>query len=128
MLFAIINFFLKLPKNFPLKMMKNIATKYTVLESISKTQLSEVFKVQNLNGNIFAAKVIQKESGNLYGIYDKEVKLLQQFQHENIVKIVEHGEDTENNVFFIITEFIEGQTIDKHFQNEIYNEMILLSF
>lgn len=128
MLFAIINFFLKLPKNFPLKMMKNIATKYTVLESISKTQLSEVFKVQNLNGNIFAAKVIQKESGNLYGIYDKEVKLLQQFQHENIVKIVEHGEDTENNVFFIITEFIEGQTIDKHFQNEIYNENDFVKF
>jgi serine/threonine protein kinase/energy-coupling factor transporter ATP-binding protein EcfA2 len=109
-------------------MIENLIKKYTVLESISKTQLSEVFKVQNLNGNTFAAKVIQKESGNLYGIYDQEVKLLQKFQHENIVKIVDHGEDTENNVFFIITEFIDGETIDKHFQNEIYNENDFVKF
>ncbi len=108
--------------------MKNLAKKYTVLESISKTLLSEVFKVQNLNGNIFAAKVIQKESANLYGIYDQEVKLLKQFQHENIVKIADHGEDTENNVFFIITEFIDGQTIDKLFQNGIYNENDFVTF
>jgi serine/threonine protein kinase/energy-coupling factor transporter ATP-binding protein EcfA2 len=108
--------------------MKNLAKKYTVLKSISKTLLSEVFKVKNLNGNIFAAKVIQKESDNLYGIYDQEVKLLKQFQHENIVKIADHGEDTENNVFFIITEFIDGQTIDKLFQNGIYNENDFVTF
>ncbi|RKZ74350.1 MAG: hypothetical protein DRR19_30185, partial [Candidatus Parabeggiatoa sp. nov. 1] len=114
--------------HFHLTIMKNIATKYTVIESISKTQLSEVFKVQNLNGNIFAAKVIQKESSSRYGIYDQEVKLLKQFQHENIVKIADHGEDTENNVFFIITEFIDGETIDKHFQNGIYNENDFVNF
>lgn len=34
--------------------MKNIANKYTVIKSISKTQLSEVFKVENLNGNTLA--------------------------------------------------------------------------
>jgi len=108
--------------------MKNITSKYTVLEPISETHLSKVFKVQNLNGKLFAAKVIQKESDSLYGIYDQEVKLLKQFQHENIVKIVDHGEDTENNVFFIITEFIGGQTIDKHFQNGIYGENDFVNF
>jgi serine/threonine protein kinase/energy-coupling factor transporter ATP-binding protein EcfA2 len=108
--------------------MKNIARKYTVLKTISETHLSKVFKVKNLNGKLFAAKVIQKDSDSLYGIYDQEVKLLKQFQHENIVKIVDHGEDTENNVFFIITEFIDGQTIDQYFPNGIYDENDFVTF
>jgi hypothetical protein len=46
--------------------MKNLAGKYTVLEPIRETHFSKVFKVQNLNGKLFAAKVIQKDSDSLY--------------------------------------------------------------
>lgn len=109
-------------------MINKLANKWNVLESISKTFLSEVLKVEDFNRNIFAAKVIQRDSNSRYGIYEKEVELLKKFQHDNIVKIVDHGEDTENEAFFIITEFIDGKTADGYFSDGINDEDDFIGF
>eukprot|EP00340_Litonotus_pictus_P010914 CAMPEP_0170538044 /NCGR_PEP_ID=MMETSP0209-20121228/103080_1 /TAXON_ID=665100 ORGANISM="Litonotus pictus, Strain P1" /NCGR_SAMPLE_ID=MMETSP0209 /ASSEMBLY_ACC=CAM_ASM_000301 /LENGTH=450 /DNA_ID=CAMNT_0010839663 /DNA_START=1 /DNA_END=1353 /DNA_ORIENTATION=- len=88
----------------------SVRENYIILNKLGKGAFGTVFKVKHKQSEkIRAMKIIAKES--LYMQDDeqrflKEIEILKQVEHMNIIKIYEYHEDL--RYFYIITEFVSG--------------------
>lgn len=101
---------------------KTIQDKYNVLNQLGKGSFGTVFKVFHKHTKqTRAMKVIKKE--NIFLQDDeqkflKEIEILKELDHMNVIKIYEYYEDSMN--YYLITEFVSG--------GELYDTIIKWNF
>ncbi|BEP29286.1 protein kinase domain-containing protein [Helicovermis profundi] len=80
--------------------------KYNILETLSRTKYSNVYKVIDNNGAFFACKEVSINESELV----KEYKILNKLAHDALPKVYEIIESIDST--YIIMEFIDGLTIE----------------
>ena len=97
-------------QNFITKVETNIEDTYKILSKLGKGSFGSVYKVMHIkSGLIRAMKVIKKESVKFQDDdkkFLKEIEILIQLEHPNIIKIFEYFTDDIN--YYLITEYISG--------------------
>ena len=93
-----------------LKVNSNVESEYKILGQLGKGSFGKVVKVLHLKTGLFRAmKIITKDSLEYQDDekkFLKEIEILIQIDHPNIVKIYEYYEDYIH--YYVITEFISG--------------------
>jgi calcium-dependent protein kinase len=89
---------------------ENIKLYYKVLEKIGSGSFGKVYKVNHIPTNqLRAMKVISKETLQYQDDdkkFLKEIEILSQIDHPNILKVFEYYQDNEN--YYVITELCKG--------------------
>ncbi len=89
---------------------KSLDSSYKILNKLGQGTFGSVYRVvHKLTDQIRAMKMIKKTTINLQDddkIFLKEIQILIQMDHMNIIKIYEYFHDEEN--FYVITEFVSG--------------------
>lgn len=91
---------------------------YKIVKLLGKGASSKVYLVTK-EGKYFAAKVFQHQDPELLERFKREIEILKQIKHINLVSIIDHGEH--NNKPYLILEYIEGKTLD-----ELYPDLTFL--
>jgi len=82
--------------------------KYKIVKLIGKGATSNVYLVSKDN-QIFAAKVFTHNDPQILERFKKEIEILKQIKHNNIIQIIDNGEN--NGKPYIIIEYVEGETL-----------------
>lgn len=90
--------------------------KYEILRSLGSGGFGSVFLARDTWLNIkVAIKVPHKQSLELFKLL-KEPRLQAALNHPNIVRMI--SAEKENNVFFMVMEFVKGKTLEKILEKE----------
>ncbi|NUM36276.1 MAG: serine/threonine protein kinase [Candidatus Brocadiae bacterium] len=92
---------------------------YRVLEKLGKGGMGIVYKVEKGTGEIYALKILLDKDASeqvYFQRFTKEIQILQQFNHPNIVKI--HAMGIWQGKPYFIMDYLEGLTLGKHLKNK----------
>jgi calcium-dependent protein kinase len=95
------------------KLIKSYEDDFEAIEVLGEGAFGVVYKVVNRTTNeVYAMKVIHKKRrvGDDRNKLPKEVEILQQLEHPNVLKCYDYYEDEDG--FYIIMEYIEGIKLD----------------
>jgi serine/threonine-protein kinase len=100
---------------------KNYIGHYRVMEKIASGGMGTIYKVHEIQDKTkeFAVKVLRDEyfSDESYKkMFKNEAVVIDQFNHPNIVKVIERGE-TEDNIY-IAMELLDGKTLSEILEEE----------
>jgi serine/threonine protein kinase len=87
---------------------------YRILDKIGRGGMGEVYKGEhNLMRRVVAIKVLPRHKATPDAMADflREIQVLAQLDHENLVRAYDAGED--NGVHYLVTEFVPGQDLRK---------------
>jgi eukaryotic-like serine/threonine-protein kinase len=87
---------------------------YKILDQIGKGQMGGVYKAVHNFGQLVALKVLpasKARSAHTLGRFQREARLLTQFDHPNVVRAYQVGEG--GGAHYIVMEFLEGETLDE---------------
>ncbi|CAD8049258.1 unnamed protein product [Paramecium primaurelia] len=103
----------------------NLQQKYKIIKKIGEGSLFQVFKIKNkITGFQYAARIYDKvqlhSSNYLLELVKKQVALLRQVDHKNLIKLYEIFESS--NHLYIIQELIEGGTLDSKISQTNFNQ------
>ncbi len=88
---------------------------YEVAEKIGQGGMAIVYKgVQSSLNRPVAIKVLPPQfatTPELLARFDREASIIAQLAHSNIVQVIDRGR--ENNLLYIVMEYVEGQSLDK---------------
>jgi eukaryotic-like serine/threonine-protein kinase len=87
---------------------------YKILDRVGKGQMGGVYKAVHALGQIVALKILpasRAKNSHTLGRFQREARLLTQFDHPNVVRAFQVGEA--NGVHYIVMEFLEGETLDE---------------
>jgi len=87
---------------------------YKIVKLLGRGATSKVYLVSK-GSQFFAAKVFIHDDPQLLERFKKEIEILKQLKHNNIIEIVDHGE--QDNKPFIIIEYVEGETLAEMYPN-----------
>lgn len=115
----------------PLKVQEElINNRYLLNEEIGRGSFGSVYKGHDtkLDRKVAIKKLYTSLSGDPHIVerFFREAKITAHLKHENIVSIYDYYE--ENNDFYLIMEFIEGQTLDKYMQYHVLSEEEIIGF
>ena len=98
---------------------------YQKIKRIGKGSYSSVYKVKNKNSNLIRAmKIIPKNFQKDNTEIMREIEILKNLDHPNVMKIYEFLEDDKN--YYIIEEFCDGGDLDTALDNKkIYCEFLV---
>ncbi|MBM3980154.1 MAG: hypothetical protein FJ304_07685 [Planctomycetes bacterium] len=85
---------------------------YKILDQIGKGQMGDVYKAVHNFGLIVALKILpasRAKNAHILGRFEREARLLTQFEHANVVRAYQVGET--NGVHYIAMEYLEGETL-----------------
>lgn len=88
---------------------------YRVLDEIGQGGMGQVFKAEHtLMGRIVAVKVLplSKSTPRAEAAFQREIRMLARFDHENIVRALDAGYD--GNVHYLVTEYVSGADLRRH--------------
>ncbi len=93
--------------------------KYRLIEKIGEGQFGNVYKAQRADilekGCFYAIKIIKNQYRSNFHRFLSDAKILQQFVHDGIAKVIESGWSGPQDFFakeaYIITEFIPGESL-----------------
>jgi serine/threonine protein kinase len=88
---------------------------YRVLDEIGQGGMGQVFKAEHmLMGRIVAIKVLplSKSTPRAEAAFQREIRMLARFDHENIVRALDAGYD--GNVHYLVTEYVSGADLRRH--------------
>ncbi|MEN3014951.1 MAG: serine/threonine-protein kinase [bacterium] len=91
---------------------------YKVIKVLGQGATSKVYLVEKDN-KLYAAKLFQSEDPELLERFKREVEILKQIKHVNIVQIFDYGEHEGKP--YLILEYVEGKTLD-----EVYHDLTLI--
>lgn len=97
---------------------KTLGERYLVEARLGQGGMGAVYRVSNLEGALFAAKVLYFDSFedlNL-GRFRREFRVITQLNHPNLVRAFDYGE--EEGVAYYIMEYIQGRTLDHYIRPE----------
>jgi serine/threonine protein kinase len=86
---------------------------YKILDQIGKGQMGGVYKAVHNFGQIVALKILpasRAKNSHVLGRFQREARLLTQFEHANVVRAYQVGET--NGVHYIAMEYLEGETLN----------------
>lgn len=92
-----------------------IGRDYTVIEKIAETNYAEVFKVEDMNHDIFALKIARVSDDLNNELIAREYSILSQLVHPCIVKTFDFDINTDGRLY-IKMEYIDGEPIDRYFR------------
>jgi len=99
-----------------------LSNKYCLKEELSSTSSNTVFLIGDINtkndGQCYVAKVFSAKRQDYYGIYENEVRILKNIHHPNMVKFIDEGKCPTHDVFYIITDYIDGKPFDQWCRNK----------
>jgi serine/threonine-protein kinase len=88
-------------------------SRFKVAEEVGRGSLGQVYRAQDRQtGRDVAIKILNPElqaDANMVGIFQKEMMLLQDLQHPNLVGLVDYCLDPPN--YYLATEFIDGWSV-----------------
>ena len=87
---------------------------YKILDQIGKGQMGGVYKAVHNFGQLVALKILpasRAKNSHVLGRFQREARLLTQFDHPNVVRADQVGEG--GGVHYIVMEFLEGDTLDE---------------
>ncbi|MBN9117961.1 MAG: protein kinase [Planctomycetes bacterium] len=87
---------------------------YKILDQIGKGQMGGVYKAVHNFGQVVALKVLpasKAKNSHTLGRFQREARLLTQFDHPNVVRAYQVGES--GGVHYIVMEYLEGETLDE---------------
>lgn len=90
---------------------------YKIVKLLGEGATSKVYLVSK-NNSLFAAKIFQHQDPELLKRFQREIEILKQIKHINIVQIIDHGE--QDNKPFLILEYVNGKTLQ-----EIYPDLTI---
>ncbi len=91
---------------------------YKIIKLLGKGATSKVYLVSKDN-NLFAAKIFQHQDPELIERFHREIEILKQIKHINIISIIDYGEY--NNNPYLILEYVNGKSLD-----EIYMDLSII--
>lgn len=89
--------------------------RYRIIEKLGEGGLGMVFLVQDLHRSdevFYCVKIIKNPE--FAGLLEQEVKKLEVFDNENIVEVISFNKAEAGEPPFILMEYIEGITLEKH--------------
>lgn len=90
--------------------------KYDILEVINSGGAGQVYKVRQSGLDVIRAlKTLLPEhklDDSFQETFKREIMLLSQLTHQNIVKIIDAGIDKKENISYLVMEYINGKHID----------------
>jgi len=95
-----------------------LKNRYEIFDKIGSGGMAEVYlaydRVKEIN---VAVKILKKENSDDKKIrqFEKEAKMHSRFDHENIVKVYDVGEEDE--MHYIVSEYIDGITLKEYIKN-----------
>ncbi len=100
---------------------EKFAGKYQLIEQVGGGAMGQVFKAEHLMMNsIVAIKILHPEiSGNAEMLerFKREAQSAAAITHSNICKVMDFAV-LENGDFYLVMEFLEGDTLQKKIRNE----------
>lgn len=100
-----------------------IDKKYLILSKVSDD--GQVYMAQDIkNRQAVAIKLLDisdsspNEHKEIKELFKRESEALSQLNHENIIKYLDSGLDEEGNWFYIVTEYILGDNLEKHIKEK----------
>src|SRR5437868_221141 len=88
-----------------------IRGRYKLIDERGRGSFATVYVTRDLSTNLlYAVKVLHmahSDNANLIERFKREAQILEKINDPHIVHIVDYGVD--NNVYFIVMEFIDGQ-------------------
>ncbi|MCX7972233.1 MAG: serine/threonine protein kinase [bacterium] len=87
---------------------------YRIIKLLGRGATSNVYLVSKDN-KYFAAKVFQHKDPELIERFKREIEILKQIKHVNIIQIFDYGES--NGTPYLILEYLEGKTFDEVYPN-----------
>ncbi len=95
-------------------------TGYDIEKKIGQGGMGIVFKARKkLNGQLVAIKTMRPQvamNEENIRIFQREVEVTRQLQHDNIVNLYEHGKSGMN--FFFVLEFVDGLELNKFLESK----------
>ncbi|MGH7963459.1 MAG: serine/threonine protein kinase [Candidatus Binatia bacterium] len=95
-----------------------IGRKYEVLGELGHGGMGVVYKVRHVTlDTTFALKVLPAhllESEDLTARFSREARVIARLKHPNIVRVIDF--DREENLHYLVMEYIEGKTLRQHLQ------------
>ena len=88
---------------------------YTVIEHLGHGAMGSVEKVRGADGKIYALKTLSPQLASEKGYvkrFKREAEIAIQLTHPNVVRVIGVGSG-ENDIPFILMEYVEGQTLDQ---------------
>jgi hypothetical protein len=83
---------------------------YEILEKVSAGGFGDVYKVRADDQSVAALKVFQRSS---FEQLLREAQTLEEIGHPNVVRVYDYNKGSDDRVY-LITEFLEGDTLEKH--------------
>lgn len=100
--------------------------RFKVIDRIGKGLMTEVFLCRAINEDYdeAAIKIYMNKERNEFieNFFYRECEVLEMLRHENIVKLLDKGYDTELESFYLVLEYVEGKTLDKIISNKKLSE------
>lgn len=99
--------------------------KYELIERIGRGGMAEVYKAYHVTLDRYVAiKVLHSflgEDANFKLRFEREARNIAQLRHPNIVQVYDYDHEQNNDVYFMVMEFIDGPTLQtklkKHEEN-----------
>ena len=93
--------------------LKTIETYYQILDKVGKGTFGTVYKAFELSsGRIVAIKKITLNKIKNENLILKEIELLKNLDHQNIVKYYNYFKNENDNTYYIIMEYLDGGTLN----------------
>jgi serine/threonine protein kinase len=100
--------------------------KYHIIEKAGSGGFGNVYKVQGSDGNVYAMKVLKDLNKINKDRFDREIKILAQLNHPNIVKIVEWnlGGDPPDFSPWYTMEHLHGGSLREHMDEKFKDNYV----
>lgn len=100
--------------------------KYEIIEKSGSGGFGNVYKVQGSDGNTYAMKVLKDLNKINKDRFDREIKILAQLDHPNIVKIVEWnlGGDPPDFSPWYTMEYLRGGSLREHMDEKFKDSYV----
>jgi serine/threonine protein kinase len=100
--------------------------KYEIIDKVGSGGFGNVYRVRGSDGNTYAMKVLKDLNKANKDRFDREIKILAQLDHPNIVKIIEWnlGGDPPDFSPWYTMEYMRGGSLKKHMDEKFKDNYV----
>jgi serine/threonine protein kinase len=101
--------------------------RYNIIKRLSSGAFGTVYGVVGEDNNKYALKEIKNFNITNKGCFEREVKIISQLNHPNIVKIVQWniGGDPPNFYPYYVMEYLSGGSLRQHMEESLAKNIFL---
>jgi len=99
---------------------KSLSGRYELEELLGQGGMSSVYKATDPNlKRVVAIKMIHAHLSNDPGFvsrFEEEAAAVAQLRHPNIIQVYDFNHDDENEAYYMVLEFVPGETVQQHLE------------